>query len=309
MANLPSFTFACPRCLTPLDQTSPDEMCCPSDGLHFRRTGGVWRMLLPERAPFFAQFTREYESVRRAEGRGDNRPEYYRALPFHDLSGRMSGDWQIRAASFKAVIARVVTPLERKLARPLRILDVGAGNGWLSTRLAQRGHAAAAVDLSTNDFDGLGCFRYYDAAFTPVQAEFDHLPFGEGSVDLVVFNASFHYSTNYASTLREARRVLDAAGKTIVMDSPVYRRKTSGDQMVHERQVEFSSKFGCPSNALPSENFLTYQRLEELAAGSAGRVQLITPRYDFRWRLRPLKARLLGRREPAKFHLIVFSNR
>ena len=309
MANLPSFTFACPRCLSPLDQPSPDEMCCPTDGLHFRRVDDVWRMLLPERAPLFAQFTREYESVRRAEGRGDNHPDYYRALPFHDLSGRMPGDWQIRRASFEALIERVVTPLERQLARPLRVLDVGAGNGWLSNRLAQRGHAAAAVDLSSNEFDGLGCFHFYDAAFTPVQAEFDHLPFGESSVDLVVFNASFHYSTNYAATLGEAQRVLASPGKVIVMDSPVYADKASGEQMVNERQQEFTRKFGFPSNALPSENFLTYPRLEELAAGSAERVQLITPHYNLRWQIRPLKARLLGRREPAKFHLIVFSSR
>src|SRR5512146_1594344 len=304
MANLPPFTFACPRCLSPLDQLSPDEMCCPTNGLHFRRVDGVWRMLLPERAPLFAQFMREYESVRRAEGRGGSHPGYYRALPFHDLSGNMPGDWQIRAASFEALIERVVIPLERELARPLRILDVGAGNGWLSNRLAQRGHAAAAIDLSTNDFDGLGCFRYYDAAFTPVQAEFDHLPFDKSSVDLVVFNASFHYSTNYAGTLGEARRVLDLRGKVIVIDSPVYADKASGESMVHERQEEFSRKFGFPSNALASENVLTYPRLEELAAGSADHVRLITPRYNLRWRLRPLKARLLGRREPAKFHLI-----
>ena len=124
MANLSSFTFACPRCLSPLDQTSADEMCCPTDGLHFRHVDGVWRMLLPERAPHFAQFMREYESVRRAEGRGEGRPDYYRALPFHDLSGRMPGDWQIRRASFEALIERVVTPFERQLARPLRNLRI-----------------------------------------------------------------------------------------------------------------------------------------------------------------------------------------
>ncbi len=266
-------------------------------------------MLLPERAPLFVQFLREYETVRQAEGRGANQPDYYRALPYRDLSGRMPGDWQIRRASFEALIERVVVPIAVQQNRPLRILDLGAGNGWLSNQLAQRGHAVAAIDLSTNDFDGLGCYRFYESAFTPVQAEFDHLPFGDDSVDLAVFNASFHYSTDYARTLGEARRVLGPSGQAVVMDSPVYADKSGGEQMVQERQSEFSKKYGFPSNALASENFLTYRRLEELAAISAAEVRLITPHYQIRWRLRPWKARLLGRREPAKFHLIIFSGR
>ena len=72
---------------------------------------------------------------------------------------------------------RCLSPAEERLARPLRLLDLGAGNGWLSYHLARRGHEAAAVDLTVNDFDGLGAHVHFDAPFTPVQAEFDHLPF------------------------------------------------------------------------------------------------------------------------------------
>ncbi len=306
MAEIHSLAFACPRCGSPLDLSSPTEYCCPKDGLHFQQVDGIWRMLLPEREPVFAQFRREYETVRRAEGRGGS-PDYYRALPFHDLSGRMPGDWQIRRASFNALIEKVIRPLESQAAQPLRILDLGAGNGWLSNRLAQRGHAAAAVDLADNDFDGLGCYHYYESSFVPVLAEFDHLPFVAGTVDLVIFNASLHYSVNYAVTLGEASRVLCPSGTLAVIDSPVYADPASGAQMVQERKIEFLNKYNFPSDALPSENYLTYQRVRELAAGLGMGVQLITPSYGLQWHLRPLKARLLRTREPAKFHLILFS--
>src|SRR5512142_2139508 len=153
------FVFACPRCRSPLNQSSADEMDCPADGLQFRRVGGIWRMLLPERVPTFEQFRREYETIRQAEGRGEAKADYYRALPDRDLTGRMAQAWRIRRASFDALVEHVANPLARRLARPLRILDLGAGNGWLSNRLAGLGHAAAAVDLADNDFDGLGCYR------------------------------------------------------------------------------------------------------------------------------------------------------
>ncbi len=232
MADNPALAFACPRCGSPLERSSPGELLeCPKDGLRFTQEDGIWRMLLPEREPLFAQFRHEYEAVRRAEGRRGS-PEYYRGLPERDLTGRMPGDWQIRRASFNALIEKVVSPLESQAARPLRILDLGAGNGWLSNRLAQRGHTLAAVDLADNDFDGLGCYRYYASSFTPVQAEFDHLPFVAGTVDLVIFNASLHYSTDYTVTFGEACRVLAPHGMLVVMDSPVYTDPSSGARMV-----------------------------------------------------------------------------
>src|SRR5512146_1193848 len=145
MAALPLSAFACPRCRSPLDGSAQDELCCPADGLRFQSVGGIWRMLLPERAPVFTRFAQEYQAVRRAEGRGSSSPAYYQALPERDLSGRMPGDWQIRAAGFHALVKEVLVPLERSLSSSLRILDLGAGNGWLSNLLALRGHAVAAV--------------------------------------------------------------------------------------------------------------------------------------------------------------------
>jgi SAM-dependent methyltransferase len=306
MPDLPAFSFACPRCCGPLELTAQDEMRCPADGLRFLRRAGVWRMLLPEREPLFARFSRDYETIRRAEGRGSQDPAYYRALPYQDLSGRMPGDWRIRAASFDALLKQVVLPEAARRGRPLRLLDLGAGNGWLSNRLARLGHAAAAVDVLANDFDGLGCAGYYESTFTPVQAEFDHLPFADRMIDLVIFNASLHYSPDYVASLAQARRVLEQEGKIVVMDTPVYHNGESGAAMVRERQAQFVRQYGTPSDALPSQNYLTYAHLDALAAALDLRCQLVTPAYPLGWQIRPYTARLLGRREPARFHLIIF---
>jgi len=303
-----SLPFACPRCHALLELTSPDEMVCPVDRLPFRRIDQVWRMLLPEREPVYRTFIQEYEAIRRAEGRGSPLAEYYRSLPYRDLSGRMAGDWRIRSASFDAFIQHILQPMEALSGRPLSVLDLGAGCGWLSNRLAGRGHSVAAVDLLINNFDGLGCWRFYETAFTPLQAEFDQLPFLEQSFDLIIFNASLHYSTHYETTFQETLRVLRPPGKLVVLDSPVYQDVTSGMEMVRERERRFVKQYGFPSNALPSENYLTYQKLAELTARYHLHSQILTPFYGLSWILRPLKAHLLGQREPAKFHLVVLSN-
>ena len=296
--------FICPRCHAPLNLIAVDTLYCPADGLHFERVDGIWHFLLPERATLFEQFIRDYEAIRRAEGRISADTAYYRALPHFDLSGRMQADWRIRAASFDVFIAQVLLPLERSVS-PLTVLDLGAGNGWLSHHLSRRKHTLFAVDLMTNDFDGLGCFRYYEHSFTPTQAEFEHLPFANASTDMVIFNASLHYAVDLPATLAEALRTLKPDGRLVVLDSPIYHDASSGAQMVKEREDQFLQQYGFASNALPSKNYLTYDEIKQLGKELNLRWQMMTPFYGLSWALKPIKAKLLRRREPAKFHLLV----
>ncbi len=299
------FVFACPECRTPLESRGDDQLYCPAGQHAFHRGQGIWRMLPAGRVAHFQAFIRDYETIRREEGRGAAGPAYYRNLPFVDVTGRFSEDWRIRATSFEALLKRVIRPIEAQQGRPLTILDMGAGNGWLSNRLAARGHSVVAIDLLTNEVDGLGAHVHYDMEFTPVQAEFDRLPFVDGAFDLVVFNGALHYSTDFVETLREALRVTRAGGRLVIADSPVYRNAASGKAMIRERETEFEYRYGFPSNAIPFENFLTYDRLNELGDSLGLEWRMIQPFYGLSWALRPWKARIRRRREPARFLLIV----
>ena len=297
--------FLCPRCQTTLERGAPDRVTCPQDGLEFWRVDGIWRFLLPESEAHYARFIADYETIRRAEGRGSASADYYRALPFKDLSSLYRADWRIRARSYNVLVKNVLTRLQNPLERSLKILDVGAGNGWLSNRLSAQGDRVIAVDLLVNEQDGLGVSKYYEHSFTPVQAEFNHLPIMDRFADAVIFNASFHYSEDYATTLKEALRVASREGLIIIMDSPVYRRSASGEKMVAERESQFKTKYGFASDNLQSENYLTYARLKELAQQLNLKWRFVTPFYGLHWMLRPLISTVFCRREPAKFHLIV----
>jgi SAM-dependent methyltransferase len=267
---------------------------------------GIWRFLPEERAKRYEGFLREYRIVRADEGWGASDADYYRALPRVARDDPHADIWRVRAKSFRALINRVVAPFEARLGGPLTILDLGAGNCWLSYRLAERGHSVAALDVSTDARDGLGACVLYDRAnrIVPVQAEFDHLPFTDEQFHLAVFNASLHYSTDCAVTLAEAVRLLHPEGCLVVMDSPVYRDGSSGAQMVQEREEEFLGKYGFRSNTLPAENFLTTRRLNALAVEVGIRWDIFVPFYGVGWLVRPWKARLRRRREPARLPLI-----
>jgi SAM-dependent methyltransferase len=251
------------------------------------------------------RFLEEYRQIRYAEGRGSNDPEYYRALPFQDLSGRNAAVWQMRASTFRYFEKRILAPMEKAAGRPLEILDLGAGNCWLSYRLALRRHRVCAVDIFLDPRDGLAAARHYEERFPTIGAEFDRLPFAAARFDIAVFNSSVHYSTDYCATLTEALRCLRSSGRLVILDSPIYRKRAHGEQMVAERHEEFERRYGFRSDAVPSIEFLDEPHMHELAHSLDLRWTVYRPWYGWRWHLRPLKACLERRRPPSRFWIFV----
>lgn len=299
----------CPECGQALSATNVLAGCnlhCRC-GFELRHRDGILRALSAERDPYFRRFANEYGRIRALEGRGANDDDYYLALPFEDRTGRNSWQWSIRAKTFSYFTSRILPQIEARKSGPLNILDVGAGNGWFSYRLSLRGHRCAAVDLLDNPWDGLGAasryFAYLTAPFSLVQAEMDRMPFADSQFDVVIYNASFHYSTNYVQTVNEALRLLRTGGSVIVLDTPYYYRESSGATMVREREAEFERKYGFRSNSIPSSEFVSSSTLERLTRECGIRWKVRKTWYGWNWALRPWKARLRRRREPSKFYI------
>lgn len=294
------------------DLDAVDEViACPHCGSRYAcNSDGVWDFLTPERAAFFNRFLAEYTAVRMAEGRGELESEDYRNYPYVPESHPLAWQWRIRAKSYEALRGKVLVPMAYAVnGRPLRLLDLGAGHGWLSYRLAANGHCPLAVDLSLDARDGLGAAKHFnaflDVPFPRVRAEFDRLPLADSCADAVIFNASLHYSADYAVTLREALRVLARGGRIVIVDSPIYRHLASGRQMVAERKQGYVAKYGFASDALDSCEFLTENDRAAWSAEFGLSWQVITPWCGWQWALRPWRARLRRTREPARFALWV----
>jgi 2-polyprenyl-3-methyl-5-hydroxy-6-metoxy-1,4-benzoquinol methylase len=101
---------------------------------------GILRALTPAGKARFERFVRDYEVVRAREGWGSQTPDYYLALPFKDLTNRHSWIWRIRARTLLCLQDRILPELKKARSSGCRILDIGAGNGWLSYRLAKGGY-------------------------------------------------------------------------------------------------------------------------------------------------------------------------
>jgi SAM-dependent methyltransferase len=283
-----------------------------------KQEAGIWCAWPSVRQRYFARFIQEYEHVRKQEGRGSDSPGFYLELPFRDITGRNAWQWSIRSRTFRYIVRNILpmlsltglSPARRKKGNAgLKILDLGAGNGWMSYRLAALGHQPVAVDLLGNAFDGLGAAVHYQSAlanfFPRFRAELDNLPFADNQFDCAIFNASFHYSENYERTLAETIRCLSRGGTIIIADTPTYSQESCGQQMLEERQQTFQKNFGVKSDSLKSGEYLTPARLLALEAKLELEWRVHRVWYGFRWAMRPFRSRLENRREPSQFRIYV----
>ena len=293
--------LVCPRCAKEVDGLE-----CLACGFGMQMTDDIVRALPIDRVERFSRFAQDYEFIRNAEGRFSDDDEFYFALPYRDTTGMNSAQWKIRARSYDCLLHDVIRP---HLPSGAFILDIGAGNCWMSYRLALAGYCPVAVDLLTNARDGLGAAEHYRThlpnLFPRFQAEMDRLPFRNQQFDAIVFNASFHYSEDYEATLRVALRCLRRSGMLIVCDTPWYSREENGQLMLSERRAAFLAKYGTASDSIASREYLTDGQLRSLEQALSIRWKVYSPGYGWRWAARPLVARLRCRREPARFRIYV----
>jgi SAM-dependent methyltransferase len=264
-----------------------------------------------QRSLALRRFRSAYAAHREAEGRGGGGEAELLALPYL-REGPQAAQWAVRSRTFDRFLGAVLQPMASAASpsRPLHVLDVGAGNAWLSYRVMLAGHRATALDVRTDAVDGLGAVAGYRAHLPAlprrIAASFDAVPMADGVADLVVFNASIHYSLDLPLTLREAVRVLAPGGRVVILDSPFYPSVADGDAMVAEKRRDSEARYGSLTTdltALPFIEYLTPAGLAEASSPLGLRWRRHRVRYPLRYELRPLIARVGGRRRPSRFDL------
>ena len=307
---MPVFQLICPQCGAALEEAVGGALRCSRENRIWSAEAGIWRLLSAADRAAHQPFLDKYQRLREAQGWGSDDAEFYRALPFEDRSGCYPEVWIIRAQSYHYLERRIVGPMKRAGGGELRIIDAGAGNGWLSYRLACGGHRVAAVDVNTDVRDGLGALARYSepGSIVAIQAGFDCLPLADSEADMVIFNGSIHYSGSVRDTLSEALRVLRPRGRAVIMDTPYYQRDDDGKQMLDEQRRAMRSSGG-DTDWFSGVGFLTPSRLREISAHLHLDVRLVRPPAAWRAAAATIKARWLRRRARAAFPLIELSQR
>ncbi len=303
----------CPRCggwvgnLLDRNAGAGTTLVCTDCSFKIVNEDGIWNSLLPERFAHFSRFIKEDLCDQTAQGFSSTGAEYYLALPYRDLSDHNSQQWSLRARTFRYIKRHILPRAIPSADGRLKILDLGAGTGWLSYRLALEGHSPIAVDLLTNNRNGLGAAAHYRKHLTTLfprfQTDFDTLPFVDDEFDLVIYNASFHYSENYERTLAEALRCTRANGTVLIADTPWYSDESVAQQILAERREAYATHSVLPTDTLNSLGYLTDKRLQRMEASFGIHWQIDTPSHGVQRLMRQVITRLQGDQYPAQLRI------
>jgi len=99
----------------------------------------------------------------------------------------------------------------------LRVLEIGAGFCWASREFADRGCDVVAVDI-TSYLKVADLYLKKGLFFERVYSDMDHLPFKDGSFDILFAAATIHHSSDLNKTFKELYRVLKKGGKLILLN-------------------------------------------------------------------------------------------
>ncbi len=297
----------CPRCggwignLPDRNAAAGTTLVCSDCCFRIVSEDGIWNSLLPERSAHFSRFIKEDLCDQAVQGLGSAGAEHYLALPYRDLSGQSSQQWSLRARTLRYIKRHILPSAVPNADGRLKILDLGAGTGWLSYRLALEGHSPIAVDLLTDNRNGLGAAVHYRKHLTTLfprfQADFDTLPFVDDEFDLVIYNASFHYSENYERTLAEALRCTRANGTVLIADTP-YSNESDAQQILAERREAHAKESVRATDTLNFLGYLTDKRLQRMEMSFGIRWQVHTPHDGVQRLMRKVITRLHGDQEP-----------
>jgi SAM-dependent methyltransferase len=132
-----------------------------------------------------------------------------RQLAYSTIQTRMA-DEEERRRKARKIIAILEYHLGRRDLRGLVVLDVGCSLGFFTETAVQHGAQGIGIDI---DVPGVTLARRdRDPRCEFLSADGEALPFGDHSVDVVVFNHIYEHAVDPDEVMRQIRRVLKPDG-------------------------------------------------------------------------------------------------
>lgn len=213
---------------------------------------------LSDPAPY-REKERLYLQVRRLEGRVLS-DEEVRLLPFVPESHPLAAEWRWRRRTFARFLSYCRRwAAQKSEASPLRLLDLGCGNGWLANRLAENPDWDVwALDVNEEELSqgarlfGRDNLRFGYADLVPRNAIPGALPgitFRDmGTFDLIVLAASVQYFPDLRELVTALRARLNPGGEIHLIDSPFYASETE-KAAARQRTADYYAQAGVSAMA------------------------------------------------------------
>ena len=250
------------RCPTCDRNAAPDADTCPA-GHVLADDAGVIRLLPADLRDRVAALEAAVTVWRREQGRMPLPAPALRDLPFGEAV-RRDHEWKLRRADL-SLVRRLLHGRRSAAGGALRILDVGAWNGWLSARLASDGHAATALDLFAGP-DALGARHQLPGDWRAVQADPTDLGRLGDRFDVVILDRCLSFQPDPAAAVRGAVAVTEPGGVVIATGLTFPGDPELAATRLEAERAAFRVRCGTDLLLRPARGVLTEVDAAELSA-------------------------------------------
>jgi SAM-dependent methyltransferase len=163
-------------------------------------------------------------------------------LPSVPESDPLKKEWQLRAASLRRLTAYL-----NRLPRPIRLLDLGCGNGWFSRHLSSlREVEVLGVDRNPVELSQAArLFSRPNLLF--LSADIYRSPFPAEAFDIILLASVAQYFSDLSALVGKLRSMLRPRGQIHIIDSPFY--ESAELPAAQERTRAYYSGLGFPAMA------------------------------------------------------------
>ncbi len=141
------------------------------------------------------------------------------------------------------VTLKEITSFTSEKEKPLKILDLGAGNGIASISFALSGHTVSALEPDPSDTVGAGAIRKLSSLFNVtgkvdvVEAWGEKLPFKDNVFDVVYGRQVMHHAHSLKEFVSEASRVLKKNGVFITTRDHVIKNDSDKEAFLNRHPL------------------------------------------------------------------------
>lgn len=238
--------LACPICRQPIQ----DESLSCKQGHVYEQRDGVLVLLTPQFAAQLHAFAQAFQADRIAQHYPTLPHMAYAQLPFGD-GVRNDPEWRARQNDLRLILN--LLPKDKVL----RVLDVGAWNGWLSHQLATRGHAVTAVAYFSDDQDGLGARKFYpNPQWQAVQLDECDLDVIRDEFDCVILNRCVQFAPDPLRQVQASQALVAKGGVLMVTGMNIFRDPAKQIERMQQRSVAFKQQHGLELFLRPTRGYL-----------------------------------------------------
>jgi HemK-related putative methylase len=232
------------------------------------------------------------------------------SLPFVERRNDKYGFWRPRARNFVKAMG-LIRAIEPDGDGP--VLDLGAGNCWLSRRLIETGYRTISLDPIMEGSTGLSAGDIFQKQpgvnLARVRGTMEEMPFANDSFKGIASSGSFHYSNNPSKTLAEIHRILKPDGWAVIYDSPVFINEIDGIQMLKEKYKFFDAGNALENIKYKPRWFIHLSEFINHANDAGFDVQIISTRTGVRHLADLVKNKLTSNRKWPQFPILLLTKK